>query len=292
MSAAVAQVGSIAALWRYPVKSMQGEALEVAEIGERGLVGDRAYAIREVETGFIASAKHPRKWGALLACRARYAAEPRHGEPLPELLITLPDGVVASSADPQIDAILSRALGRAVALVRDAPPEALREANRAPVEDAGAGELIRQESFARAAPGTFFDYAPIHVLTTATLRRLQELHPAGRMELARFRPNILVEPDGERAGFVENAWLGRVLLLGADAQLHMIDPSPRCVVTTLAQGDLPHDPMVLRVISQSNAAVSVTAAPGAVFSAVVGVYGAAWRGGVVTRGARAALMDA
>jgi uncharacterized protein len=59
MSAAVTQVGSIAALWRYPVKSMQGEALEAAAIG------DRAYAIREVATGFISSAKHPRKWGAL-----------------------------------------------------------------------------------------------------------------------------------------------------------------------------------------------------------------------------------
>src|SRR5688500_173090 len=95
--------GTVAALWRYPVKSMGGEALRAAPLDERGLLGDRAYAVLDVATGHVASAKHPRKWAALLACRAAFAAEPQPGAPLPPVLIALPDGAVLSSAQPDID---------------------------------------------------------------------------------------------------------------------------------------------------------------------------------------------
>lgn len=64
-------IGSVAALWRYPVKSMQGEELDAAEISARGVLGDRAYAIVDRATGFVASAKHPRKWSTLFAYRCR-----------------------------------------------------------------------------------------------------------------------------------------------------------------------------------------------------------------------------
>ena len=59
-------VGRVRALWRFPVKSMQGEQLDAAEVGETGVVGDRAYALRDRETGKIASAKHPKLWPNLL----------------------------------------------------------------------------------------------------------------------------------------------------------------------------------------------------------------------------------
>jgi hypothetical protein len=61
--------GSVTALWRYPVKSMQGEELNGAAITERGIICDRAYALRDLETGHIASAKHPGKWAKLFECR-------------------------------------------------------------------------------------------------------------------------------------------------------------------------------------------------------------------------------
>jgi len=110
-------IGTVTALWRYPVKSMRGEALDAAVLNERGLLGDRAYAVRDVATGHIASAKHPRRWGQLLACRATYLEPPRPGAPLPPVQITLPDGAVCRSDQADIDAILSRLLGRAVALI-------------------------------------------------------------------------------------------------------------------------------------------------------------------------------
>lgn len=282
--------GSLVALWRYPVKSMQGEEIHGAAIGERGLAGDRAYAILDRATGHIASAKHPRKWSRLFACRAAFAEPPRPGVPLPPVWITLPGGDVVHSDQADVDAALSAALGREVALVRDAPAAPTREADRTPVDAAAGDEIIRQEPMALAAPaGTFFDHAPVHVLTTATLDRLRALYPAGRWETRRFRPNLVIAPAGDAPGFVENAWLGRTLALGPDVRLQAIDPCPRCVVTTLAQSDLPRDPGILRALTAHSAVASVTLAPGVVFPAVAGIYASVAQAGVVRRGDSIAL---
>jgi uncharacterized protein YcbX len=283
-------LGSLVALWRYPVKSMQGEEIHGAAITERGIAGDRAYAILDRATGHIASAKHPRKWSRLFACRAAFAEPPRAGAALPPIWITLPDGEVVHSDQTDVDQALSRALGREVALVRDAPAAPTREADRTPV-DAPAGEaIIRQEPMALAAPeGTFFDLAPLHVLTTATLDRLRALYPAGRWEARRFRPNLVIAPAGDTSGLVENAWLGHALALGPEVRLEAIDPCPRCVVTTLAQSDLPRDPGILRALAEHSAAASVTFTPGVVFPAVAGIYATVLQGGAVRRGDSIAL---
>jgi hypothetical protein len=283
-------MGIVVALWRYPVKSMQGEELKGAVVGERGLLGDRAYAILERATGHIASAKHPRKWKELLACRAALVAPPRPGAPLPPVWITLPDGTVVRSDDTNIDQVLSRALGREVSLVTQAPPAPTREANRAPIDEIATRELIVEEALAPAAPeGTFFDYATLHILTTATLDRLRELYPAGRFEVRRFRPNIVIAPSGGQRDFPENAWLGHTLAIGG-ARLRAIDPAPRCVITTLPQGDLPHDPGILRALGQHTSAASATAAPGVVMPAVAGIYASVQRAGTIRRGAPVALL--
>lgn len=277
--------GSVAALWRYPVKSMQGEALTAATLDARGLLGDRAYAVLERATGHIASAKHPRKWRRLFACRAAYAAPPRPDAPLPPVIITPPDGPVIRSDQADCDQALSRLLGCAVALITLAPPAPTREADRTPDDHSGGTATIRQEPLALAAPaGTFFDYAPLHLLTTATLAALGQIYPAGQFDPRRFRPNLLITPAEDASGFVEQAWLGYRLILGATVHLQLIDPCPRCVVTTLAQGELPHDPQILRTLSAHTTGVSRTLAPGAVFPAVAGIYGRALQGGPVRIG--------
>jgi uncharacterized protein YcbX len=290
MEAHVEPAGAVVGLWRYPVKSMQGEELNGAWLGERGLLGDRAYALLDRATGHIASAKHPRKWGRLFACRAAFAEPPRPGAPTPPIWIALPDGGIVHSGEPAIDRILSRALGHDVTLITEAPPAPTREANRAPIDDAEAPEVIRQEALAPAAPaGTFFDYAALHILTTATLDRLRELYPAGRFEARRFRPNIVIAPGAEARGLIENGWPGRTLAIESGARLRLIDPSPRCVVTTLAQGDLPSDPGILRTLGQHSAAASATLAPGVRLDAVAGVYASVLQGGAIRRGDLARL---
>lgn len=286
---AMAPVGSVVSVWRYPVKSMQGEELNGAALTERGVLGDRAYALLERATGHIASAKHPRKWEKLFACRAAFAEPPQPGAPLPPVWITLPDGAVISSAQPDVDEALSRALGHEVTLLAEAPPAPTREADRSPVDGPPHAESSKEAMALAAPPGTFFDCAPIHVLSTDTLDRLRALFPAGRFEARRFRPNLVLAPaeDGPAAGepgVMENGWPGRPLAIGAEVRLHVIDPCPRCVVTTLPQGDLPRDRGILRTLAQHTSAASVTLAPGVVFPAVAGVYARVLQGGVVRRG--------
>jgi uncharacterized protein YcbX len=119
--------------------------------------------------------------------------------------------------------------------------------------------------------GTFFDCAVVHMLTTATVDRLRELYPAGRFEVRRFRPNIVVETASGVKAFVENAWIGRTIRIGDAVRLSITGPCPRCVMTTLPQGDLAKDPGILRTAAQHN-------------QANVGLYASVVRGGTVRRG--------
>lgn len=113
---------TVVALSRYPVTSMLGEPVPRATITERGVLGDRAYALLDAETGVIASAEVPKRWADLLRFSARYVAEPLPGDPPPPVEITFPDGSVLRSDDEGLDTALSGALGRDVRLIT-VPPE-------------------------------------------------------------------------------------------------------------------------------------------------------------------------
>ena len=78
------QAGSVVALWRYPVKSMMGEELNSCEVTDRGLLGDRQFAVVDRATGKVGGAKNPRKWGNFFDFRAAYAEAPEdRGEDIP-----------------------------------------------------------------------------------------------------------------------------------------------------------------------------------------------------------------
>ncbi len=88
--------GTVVSLWRYPVKSMLGEELNSSYVTERGLVGDRSYAVLDQETGKVASAKNPRKWGKLFDFRAAFIEDtpPQVADNiLPPVRISFPDGI-------------------------------------------------------------------------------------------------------------------------------------------------------------------------------------------------------
>jgi uncharacterized protein YcbX len=150
---------------------------------------------------------------------------------------------------------------------------------------AGSGAEIRREPIRLAAPpGTLVDVAPIHLLSEATLDRLALLHPRHRPDSRRFRPNLIVGGEDEGGGFPELGWLGRELTVGSEVRGRVIDPCPRCVVTTLPQPGVPADPGLLRALARHTRAASVTLAPGTEFAAVVGVYLAISSGGTVRVG--------
>src|SRR4051794_14127412 len=259
--------GRVVAIWRYPVKSMMGVELNATEVAERGLVGDRAFALVDGETGKVASAKNPRRWPNLFDFRAAFVEPPAEGRPLPPVRITLPDGETLSSDDPDAEARLAAALGRAVRLARTAPQAATAEG----YWPDHAWLPQRDEVFDfPLPPGTFFDGAAVHLITTAALDRLRAQSPSSRFEVPRFRPNLVIETAAGPGGFVEKDWVGRTLVLG-DVRLRIDGPCPRCVMTTLSQGSLPKDTAVLRTAVQQNAGN-------------VGVYASVVQGGRVRRG--------
>lgn len=259
-------VGSIVALWRYPVKSMQGEELNATEVTEHGLLGDRAFALIDRADGKVASAKNPRKWPHLFDFRAAFV-EPAHSrETLPALRITLPDGTSFTSEQGNRDDALSAALGRSVSLRSAVPDQAILEEYWPDVEGLPRQDTVTDEAM---PPGTFFDLATVHLMTTATLDRLRKLYPGGRFEVRRFRPNAVIA--SEDPGFVEGNWVGRTLSIGDGVRLRITGPCPRCVMTTLPQADLPKDPGILRAAVQHN-------------QGHVGVYASVIQGGSIRRG--------
>jgi uncharacterized protein len=228
----------VATLWRYPVKSMMGEELNGSHIGISGLLGDRVYALIDNETKKVVSAKNPKKWPNFFAYRAAFTAPPASGN-LEPIWITLPDGTVLRSDQKDVNERLSQSLGHQVTLQTQSPQDAKLEQYWP--EYAGEANEISNEAVAGDAPqGTFFDYATLHLLTTSSMEAMQHHYPAGRFEVRRFRPNIMIDTSG-LTGFVENDWVGKVLRIGNDLRLQITDPCPRCVMPTLAQGDLPAD---------------------------------------------------
>jgi uncharacterized protein YcbX len=264
-------IGTVVSLWRYPVKSMMGEELNAAEVSERGLLGDRAYALVDALDGKVASAKNPRKWPHMFEYRASFVDPPRLGAQMPPVRLTLPDGTVVTSLQADLPAFLSKVLGREVTLEAAEPGQ--REARQAEEywpDMEGLDERNTVTDF-DLPEGTFFDCAVLHVLTTATIDRLRELYPQGRFEDRRLRPNVVVETSNPVKDFVEDAWIGRTVHIGDEVQLAITGPCPRCVMTTLAQGDLPKDSGILRTAAQHN-------------NVNVGVYASVLRGGHVRRG--------
>jgi uncharacterized protein YcbX len=261
-------LGTVVSLWRYPVKSMQGEELNAAEATERGLLGDRAYALVDAGDGMVASAKNPSKWPNLFDFRAAFAEPPRKGGPLPPVRITFPNGTLIRSDQQDADPALTTVVGRPAALRGAAPERPVLEEYWPDMEELPHRDTVTDE---RMPGGLFFDAAPVHLLTTATIDRLRELYPQGRFEVRRFRPNVVVAPAAGGPGFVENQWIGRTLVLGGEVRVEVTGPCPRCVMTTLAQADLPKDPGILRTAARHN-------------QAHVGVYARVVHRGLVRRG--------
>jgi MOSC domain-containing protein len=207
-------VGRVAALWRYPVKSMLGEALSAIEVNQRGVVADRELAIRGAD-GKFGSGKNTRRFrriDGLFGFRAYF----EQGVPV----IKFPDGRLVSAIDPEIHEMLSTVLGQPVTLAREAAI-------------------------------SHFDQGPVHLVTSSSQDWLRARLPKSRIDARRFRPNILIQASGA-AGLVEQSWIGRVLGLGKRVRVRVREPTERCVMITNEQDELPSDPGILRELAQVN----------------------------------------
>jgi uncharacterized protein YcbX len=243
---------------------MLGEELDAVDVTESGIVGDRAFALIDKQTGKVVSAKHPKLWPNLLRCRAVFDAPPRPGEELPPARIGLADGSSVMSDAPDVDGVLSRFCGREVELARVAPADFTidqyhpdqenldPQGHRDELTDTKLGTALFSE-IGQPSPvpeGSFFDVFPISLMTTSTLNHLRELEPRSEFDLRRFRMNVIV--DTPEHGFVENSWLARALAIGDDVTLAVAMPDPRCVMTTVAQEGLERDPSILKALAKHN----------------------------------------
>jgi hypothetical protein len=253
-------MGRVQEIWRHPVKSMAGERVEGVRLGAQGLPGDRAWAVRDEVRGGIRGAK---KIPALMQCAARYTAEPAEGRvPAPE--ITLPDGGRLRADAADANDRVSAAVGTKVTLWPLRPASDLAHYQRGAPDSADVETELRA-MFGRAAgeplpdlsvfppdlfayespPGTYFDAFPLLLLTTASLRTLQRLAPQSRVDVRRFRPNLVIETPDD--GFPELAWAGERLRVG-DALVEVTIPCPRCVMITHGFAELPKDPGLMRAL--------------------------------------------
>jgi uncharacterized protein len=212
----VNSVGTVAALWRFPVKSMLGEELTQAPVDARGILGDRLYAVRDTD-GKLGSGKNTRRFrrmDGLLDCRAAYGSDLTP-------VITLPDGTVVRGDDEHVHWAIGNAIGR-------------------------PGVTLTKEDVI-----SHFDDEPLHVVTSATLNWLADLVPHIETDTRRFRPNLVITvPD--TVGRPEDDWVGRELHIGTHLVLYVVDRTPRCVMVNAAQEELPASPEVLRAITDGN----------------------------------------
>jgi uncharacterized protein len=211
----------VAGIWRYPIKAMLGERLEDVEIGPRGCEGDRRWIVVDAVRGEQIANKRGPTDPRLRACRAELLDA---GDQHSPLRVTLPDASRHEGA--AIEAALSELLERRVRLERSDTP--------------ADGRFV--------TTGAFHDLAPIHLITTGTLAHLRALAPGSDWDVRRFRPNLLLDTGSDAEAFEEDALLGSGLEAPSGLELRVGLPTPRCVVPTRAQDDLPADPGILRTL--------------------------------------------
>lgn len=256
----------VSAIYRYPVKSLGGERLDHVRIGPQGLDGDRTWALVDAETGRVAGAKRSRVWGGLLTCRASLDPEAAPDDPA-GITVTFPDGRSGRGDDPRTLDRLGRIGGRPIRLAPATTDPKVMEMEWAPETRDGFEEAIAITA-ARAVqdePGAdpvgaaptggagerYYDLAPLHLLTTSSINRLDAPGDALRTVLTRYRPNLVVGDDDWDDGYVEDAWVGRTVDVGA-AAVAVTTAVGRCVMVNLAHGALAADPTTLRRIAQAH----------------------------------------
>jgi len=262
--AEMANVGTIKEIWRYPVKGMAGESLAACALSEKGLRGDRIWALRDDARKEIQSCKFRPQ---LLLCTAR-SRSAGSGAPSAHVDVTFPDGSVLGSDDLTVHAKLSALTGRPSTLEPLRPERDADFYRRHKTDDhtwlkelaatfeREPGEPLPDLSQLPPAMvefvslrGTFFLVTPLHVLTTATLTHLKGINPRSDWDVRRFRPNFVIETSAGAEGLVEQGWLGKRLTIG-EAEIDCAATTPRCGAITRAQPQLAADTTILRTVVQ------------------------------------------
>jgi len=242
----------VAQLWTYPVKSMVGSTVASIDLSSLGIVGDRHWAIRDLDNGGIRGAK---KIGELM----QFTASQQGGH----VTITCPNGDITSSSHSDVNEKLSHALGRNVALESLPADNNLEHFRRGPGTSSDPMTELRNifgreeheplPNFAafppevaefESPPGTHHDCWPLMVMTTSAMTAMQQALPDSNIDIKRFRPSIVI--DSTEPGHPEFTWTGKTAQIGT-ATVEFLDPCPRCImITRRINDDIPEDRAILR----------------------------------------------
>jgi len=254
-------IGDVESIYRYAVKSMSGESLDLVILNANGIPGDRAWAVRDEIRGGLRGAK---KFPELMLMSARYEQSPADSGSSPAE-ITLSNGAKAGTGDVDINEKLSSALGHAVTLWPLLPKDALDHYRRGPPghddmetelraifgrtpdEPLPDLSIFPKELVEFESPlGTYFDAFPLTLMTTQSLNTMQQLAPDSNFDVRRFRPNLLIDSSSAKP-FPELDWVGKTVTIG-EAVIDITFHCPRCVMTTHGFDDLPKDPSIMRTL--------------------------------------------
>jgi uncharacterized protein YcbX len=228
--------------------------VDTAQITGRGVLGDRAWALRDLQSGRIASAK---RFHRLLDFRAGYEREPTpHARG--RAWIRTPDGELLHTDDPDISQRLSRLLGHPLRLEERAQADEKTGIDRTTVfGDVPISDMKPEwtpdtmPDYFQLMSGTFLEIGPVHLLASGSVEHLRRLQGGtARIDRRRFRTNIYIETPAAGDRFVEDDWIGGTLHVGGEVTLTDLEPTVWCVTSTLAQEELPRDLSVLRTIAQ------------------------------------------
>ncbi len=229
-------IGAVSQLWRFPVKSLQGERCESLRLTPTGFEGDRRYAVVDRRSGRTLTAKTVPE---LLFASARTDGD--------AVVVTLADGRDFDAADPTLSGTISESLDRECDLVENlASSDASYDMTFDPEHD--DADLVNIP----IAPGTFFDLTPLHALTSTSLAAMRAAYPEGEWDVRRFRPNLFIEASG--SGFPEDDWVGSTIAVGeGGASFHVVMPSVRCAIPNRAQPSLGRDLDIFRTMDALHA---------------------------------------
>lgn len=256
-------VGRIQQLWHYPVKSMVGKTTDTAIITKAGMLGDRGWIVRDEENNENTVVRTLPK---LLMFAAEYVT-PVSGNSIPDVCITFPDGSTALSSDPGINERLSATLGKAVSLWPLQPKSnwqhyrlrtvmGSKEMKRMfaskdlPDFSSISWKLLSELMLFSTPLGHYYDVYPLHVLTTAALKKMQQIEPDGDFGPHRFRPNMVIESNDGVVGFDDFDWVGGKLFIGSEVVIQVESPTVRCSMPAQPQHDAGKDSRVLRAIDR------------------------------------------
>ena len=236
-------LGRVSVISRFPVKSLGGEQVPSTQLGALGIAGDRLWALRDLDTGKIISAKVPSVGRRLLTWSATLDAS---NQPV----ITI--GGVEFGND--LSAAATRAseiLGRRVALETASTKDEVYESFWPEIDGMAMSNVSVDLPIAMSTvKGSYVDLAALHIVSTSSLAHLAELAPNCTIDIHRFRPSIVID-TGHATGFVENGWVNTVARIGG-ATIQFSSVSPRCVMTTLAQPGHQDDATVLQTLATHN----------------------------------------